>query len=70
LNLSIANCCGQIFDPKPYFTKTGVCFASQSMKAESGIMINYDVIMVEASYDTDQSSGSSITQNNFYHLYL
>jgi hypothetical protein len=55
----MTNCCGQIFDPKPYLTMSGVCFASQSMKAESGIMINYDTITVTANCDIDKSSGKN-----------
>jgi hypothetical protein len=42
----MTKCCLQIFDAKPYLTMSGVCFASQSMKASSGIMINYDTMTV------------------------
>jgi hypothetical protein len=61
----MTNCCGQIFDPKPYLTTSGVCFASQSLKAESGIMINYDTITVTVNCDNDKSSGNNKELNVF-----
>ena len=59
LNLSKAlNCCGDIFDPKPFLTNNGVCFTTRpNLKAVRGIFQNFDHILVTANSVSNVSTG-------------
>jgi hypothetical protein len=60
-------CCGDLFDPKPYLTFTGVCFASKKRAAKKGIYMFNDAIVITMLLDADKSSGLKILNNQGRH---
>ena len=62
---SQATCCGDIFNPKPFFTKHGVCFSTRPhFTIKTGIFQRMDYILVTANADSNFSSGVKFTHLN------
>lgn len=40
------DCCGQFFDPEPYYSWSGLCFVSKQIQLSSHLLMSYETIKV------------------------